>query len=76
MAALLKLKCHSHLRNLGHELAGARLRRVQDCKRLIGLQQRRNRLRALIRGSKGKVRALWRTGLLPAAAHGSGTSGV
>eukprot|EP00959_Pyramimonas_sp_CCMP1952_P296762 6208574-Pyramimonas_sp.AAC.1 len=42
----------------------------------MGLQQRKNKLRALIRGSKGKVRALWRTGLLPAAARGSGTGGV
>eukprot|EP00959_Pyramimonas_sp_CCMP1952_P014867 314647-Pyramimonas_sp.AAC.1 len=42
----------------------------------MGPRQRKNKLRALIRGSKGKARALWRTGLLPAAARGSGTSGV
>eukprot|EP00959_Pyramimonas_sp_CCMP1952_P212756 4451724-Pyramimonas_sp.AAC.1 len=42
----------------------------------MGLQQRKNKLRALTKGSKGKVRALWRTDLLPAAAHGSGIGGV
>eukprot|EP00959_Pyramimonas_sp_CCMP1952_P453928 9469092-Pyramimonas_sp.AAC.1 len=37
---------------------------------------KRSKLQALVRGAKDKVRTLWRTGLLPSAAHGAGVSGI
>eukprot|EP00959_Pyramimonas_sp_CCMP1952_P212506 4446202-Pyramimonas_sp.AAC.1 len=63
------------MRNLGHELAGVRLKRIQERKRVMGVLARRGKLAALQRG-RAQVHTLWRTGLLPAAAHGAGASGV
>eukprot|EP00959_Pyramimonas_sp_CCMP1952_P399605 8372572-Pyramimonas_sp.AAC.1 len=64
------------MRNLGHELSRGRVRRVQERKRLSAFMAKRTKLQALVRGAKEKVRTLWRTGLLPSAAHGAGVSGV
>eukprot|EP00959_Pyramimonas_sp_CCMP1952_P403058 8445358-Pyramimonas_sp.AAC.1 len=41
----------------------------------MGVLARRGKLAALQRG-RAQVHTLWRTGLLPAAAHGAGASGV
>ena len=76
MAKALNIRCVGHMRNLGHELSGAKMRRVQERKRMISFQMRHKKLQALLRGAPMRVKALWRTGLLPAAAHGSGASGV
>ena len=62
------------MRNRGHELAGAKLRRLQDGKRPSAMPTKEAKLKALVRGAKGKVRALWRTGLLPSTARGASTS--
>eukprot|EP00959_Pyramimonas_sp_CCMP1952_P061247 1280196-Pyramimonas_sp.AAC.1 len=61
---------------LARELTGSKMRRIQERKRLLAIGARQRRLRALRRGAPGKTKALWRTGLVPAAAHGAGASGV
>eukprot|EP00959_Pyramimonas_sp_CCMP1952_P157164 3286479-Pyramimonas_sp.AAC.1 len=64
------------MRNLGHDLSGPKARRVIEKKLLAGLVARKPKLRALVRGANHKARTLWRTGLLPAAAHGAGVGGI
>eukprot|EP00959_Pyramimonas_sp_CCMP1952_P191364 4001385-Pyramimonas_sp.AAC.1 len=64
-----RIKVYKHMRNLGHALSGGPARRIQERKRLAALMAKRSKLQALVRGAKDKVRTLWRTGLLPSAAH-------
>ena len=66
----------AHMRNLGHEVFSGRPLRGVEHARLNGLLKRRPEPQALRRGAPSKVGTLWRTGLLPAGAHGAGVSGL
>ena len=75
-ASALKLTAKKAMRNLGHELHGARVFRIQEEARVRKTAGRSRKLRALRRAVSDRVSRLWRTGLLPAGAHGAGVSGV
>ena len=64
------------MRNLGHEMHGVKVLRVQEKTRLRVLQAKRRKVWGLRQAQPEAVKALWRTGLLPAASHGGGVSGV
>eukprot|EP00959_Pyramimonas_sp_CCMP1952_P297040 6214249-Pyramimonas_sp.AAC.1 len=72
----LHLKAKSCVRNPGHELSGPKPIRERAKARLKQLADRLPRLRMLRRGACNRVTALWRTGPMPAAAHGATVSGV
>ncbi|CAK0904672.1 unnamed protein product [Prorocentrum cordatum] len=75
-AAQLKLQFRPWMRNLGHELAGGKVLRLQEKARLKSLKQRRRKYMALRSAVGRKASLLFRTGALPAAGHGGGVSGV
>ena len=66
----------AHMRNLGHELHGPKVRRTVAKKRLDQLRARRHRFGILQRAVGRRTTTLWRTGAMPAVAHGAGVSGV
>ena len=65
-----------HMRNLGHELHGTRVRRTVEKGRLQALRERRHRFGILRRAAGLRVSTLWRTGAMPSVAHGAGVSGL
>ena len=69
------LKAKSWVRNLGHELSGPKPIIKQAKARLKKLAERIPRLK-MLRRATNKATMLWRTGLMPAAAHGATVSGV
>ncbi|CAK0827554.1 unnamed protein product, partial [Prorocentrum cordatum] len=68
------LKCKNWIRNLGHDLCGARKVRRLTSQRLAGTFARRRRLQMLQKVTGKKVVGLWKTGLLPSAGHGAGVA--
>eukprot|EP00959_Pyramimonas_sp_CCMP1952_P178904 3740021-Pyramimonas_sp.AAC.1 len=64
------------MRNLGHEMHGTRVLRVQGKTRLKNLAARRRKVWGLKHAAGEAVKSLWRTGLLPAGGHGAGVSGI
>ena len=75
-ASALKLAAKKAMRNLGHELHGTRVFRIQEEARVRKTTLRSRKLRALRRAVSDRVSRLWRTGLMPAGGHGAGVSGV
>ncbi|CAK0841948.1 unnamed protein product, partial [Prorocentrum cordatum] len=75
-AVLLKLASKKAMRNLGHELHGPRVQRIQEHSRVRKVCKRQAELLSLRRAVGDRVAGLWRTGLMPSAGHGAGVSGV
>eukprot|EP00959_Pyramimonas_sp_CCMP1952_P374859 7850259-Pyramimonas_sp.AAC.1 len=59
------------MRNLGHDMVGGRVIRTVAKGRLDKLQKRMGRVKVLQKAAGSKVGAIWRSGLLAGAAHGS-----
>ena len=76
IAGKLALPVETWMRNLGHEMAGGRVIRTQEKKRLQPLKDRCRKYAALQSATGRRVATLWRTGALPAAGHGAAVSGV
>ena len=72
----LGLRSKKAMRNLGHEMHGTRVFRIQEKARLRTLQAKRRKIWGLKNVAGEAVKTLWRTGLLPAAGHGAGVSGI
>ena len=73
---LFQVPYADHVRNLGHELHGPRIRRRVEKKRLKTLKERTGRFLMLKAAVGRKATCLWRTGAMPSVSHGASVSGV
>eukprot|EP00959_Pyramimonas_sp_CCMP1952_P279051 5834340-Pyramimonas_sp.AAC.1 len=60
------------MRNLGHEMHGTRVLRVQEKLRRKNIKARRRKVWGLKHAAGEAVKSLRRAGLLPAGGHGAG----
>ncbi|CAK0862525.1 unnamed protein product, partial [Prorocentrum cordatum] len=72
----LRLPHRKGVRNLGHDTHGRGAGRTVAKRRLAKLGTRQPRVLALRLAAGDRIRALWRTGLLPSAGHGSAVAGA
>eukprot|EP00959_Pyramimonas_sp_CCMP1952_P461015 9480863-Pyramimonas_sp.AAC.1 len=73
---MLRLTRRKQMRNLGHDMVGGKVIRTVAKGRLGKLQKRIGCVKVLQATAGSKVGAIWRSGLLAGAAHGSSVSGV